>query len=370
MKKIFQGSTLLGWALVTCFTMFTAKAMAEDWSKVEADAKKEGQLLVYSTTSRTAKAAEAFTKLTGINVEVVRLKEQELITRSYQEAQSGVHKVDMVVGEDWPAARELLNNSGYFVNYIPPTAKKLFSKKHQNPLVLGYINRVFGYNTEKHNGGDPLKSVWDLTTDEFKGRVMIRDVAITGEHQNALTEWVRRSKDLEAAYKKRFGKDLEMTEANAAFEFIKRLLQNDAIIMTSDTKIAAAVGAKGQENPPYGMFYVYSKHRDIKKKDLALSDSRGIDPTLGYMYPIVLQLSANAPHPNAAKMFMEYLGTIEGFAPWADSPGVYSPNPNQIPFDGDMPLAWWEERMWLYDIDFAAANRGNVLDVWLKYAQR
>ena len=67
---------------------------------------------------------------------------------------------------------------------------------------------------------------------------MIRDVAITGEHQNALTEWVRRSSDLEAAYKKRFGKSLEMTEANAGLEFI--LLQNDAIIMTSDTKIAVS----------------------------------------------------------------------------------------------------------------------------------
>jgi len=136
MKKLHQGSTLLGWVLVTYFTMFTAKAMAEDWSKVETDAKKEGQLLVYSTTSRTAKAAEAFTKLTGINVEVVRLKEQELITRSYQEAQSGVHKVDMVVGEDWPAARELLNNSGYFVNYIPPTAKKLFFQKTSKPTGI------------------------------------------------------------------------------------------------------------------------------------------------------------------------------------------------------------------------------------------
>ena len=47
--------------------------------------------------------------------------------------------------------------------------------------------------------------------------------------------------------------------------------------------------------------------------------------------------------------------------------GVYTPNPNQVPFDGDMPLAWWEERMWLYDLDYAAANRGKVLDVWLKY---
>ena len=110
--------------LVTCLAasvcmLFTTHSGAEDWSKIEAAAKQEGKLLVYSTTSRTAKAAKAFSKSTGIAVEVVRLKEQELITRSYQEAQSGVHKVDMVVGEDWPAARELLNNTGYFVNYVP-----------------------------------------------------------------------------------------------------------------------------------------------------------------------------------------------------------------------------------------------------------
>ena len=83
------------------------------------------------------------------------------------------------------------------------------------------------------------------------------------------------------------------------------------------------------------------------------------------MYPIVLQLSANAPNPNATQ-------DVYGVS-WnhlAKSPGVYTPNPNQVPFDGDMPLAWWEERMWLYDLDYAAANRGKVLDVWLKYAQR
>jgi spermidine/putrescine-binding protein len=113
MKKLRQGLTLLTCLAASFSMIFASQAMAEDWAQIEADAKKEGQLLVYSTTSRTAKAAEAFTKLTGVKVEVVRLKEQELITRSYQEAQSGVHKVDMVVGEDWPAARELLNNTGY-----------------------------------------------------------------------------------------------------------------------------------------------------------------------------------------------------------------------------------------------------------------
>ena len=98
------------------------------------------------------------------------------------------------------------------------------------------------------------------------------DVAITGEHQNAFTEWVRRSDELEAAYERRFGEPLVMTEANAGLEWIKRFLENDPIIMTSDTRLSEAVGARGQESPPFGMFYVYSKHRDVPLQDLALLD--------------------------------------------------------------------------------------------------
>jgi iron(III) transport system substrate-binding protein len=161
-----------------------------------------------------------------------------------------------------------------------------------------------------------------------------------------------------------------MTEDNAGLEWIKRFLQNDPIIMTSDTRIAEAVGTKGQEAPPFGMFYVFSKHRDAEELDLAIAESRTMTPNLGYYYPIVMQLAANAQHPNAAKLFMDYLTTIEGFAPWADSPGVYTPNPAQVPFEGDMPWAWWVDRLWGYDVDFAVQNRGIVLDTWLRYAQR
>jgi iron(III) transport system substrate-binding protein len=344
-------------------------AQDEDWAAIEAAALEEGRLVVYSTTSRTVTAGENFQALTGIEVEVVRLGEQDLIERAYQESRAGVRNVDMIVVEDWVAARELLAATGYFVNYVPPTARERFAAHHQDPLVLGYINRIFGYNTEKHDE-DPFTNVWQLTMPEYRGRVMIRDLAITGEHQNAFTEWIRRADELEAAYEALTGEALEMTEANAGLEFIKRFLQNDAIIMTSDTRIGEAVGARGQTDPPYGMFYVYSKHRDIPLQDLTLADSRNIQPTLGYYYPIILQLAADARHPNAAKLFMEYLGTLEGFAPWADSPGVYTPNPDQVPFEGDMPWAWWEERRWGYDLDFAVAHRGIVLDTWLRYAQR
>ncbi len=358
-------------ALIAATLALVGTALAqEDWAAIEAAARQEGTLVVYSTTSRTEVAATTFSELTGIQVEVTRLGEQDLIQRAYQESRAGARNVDMIVVEDWVAARELLSATGYFVNYVPPTAAASFAPHHQDPLVLGYINRIFGFNTEAHPDGDPFTNVWELTMPEYRGRVMIRDMAITGEHQNAFTEWVRRSDELAAAYTELTGETLQLTEANAGLEFIRRFLMNDPIIMTSDTRIGEAVGARGQDAPPYGMFYVFSKHRDIPLQDLALSESRQIEPTLGYYYPIILQLASDARHPNAAKLFMEYLGTLEGFAPWADSPGVYTPNPNQVPFEGDMPWTWWEERLWGYDLDFAAQHRGEVLDTWLKYAQR
>lgn len=360
---------LVRWILASLALVAGPAFAQEDWAAVEAAAKSEGQLLVYTVTSRTVTAGENFEALTGIDVEVVRLGEQDIIERSYQEARAGVNNVDVIVMEDWVAGKELLSSTGYFVNYVPPTALAEFDPKYHDPLVLGFINRIFGYNTEVY-AEDPFESVWDLTRPEFRGRVMIRDVAITGEHQNAFTEWIRRSDELAADYEARYGEPLVMTEANAGLEFIKRFLQNDPIIMTSDTRIAEAVGTRGQADPPFGMFYVYSKHRDIESLDLALVDSRNITPTLGYYYPIVMQMSANAPHPNAAKLFIEYLTTIDGFAPWADSPGVYTPNPAQVPFEGDMPWTWWEERLWGYDIDFALQHRGEVLDTWMRYAQR
>jgi iron(III) transport system substrate-binding protein len=344
-------------------------ASAEEWASVEESARAEGRLVVYSTTSRTVTAGAAFQELTGIQVEVVRLGEQDLIERAYQEGRAGVRNADMIVVEDWPAAKELLANTGYYVNYIPPNALERFEPRYQEPLVLGFINRIFGFNTEKHDS-DPFTNVWELTMPEYSGRVMIRDVSITGEHQNAFTEWIRRADELEAAYTDLTGEALVMTEPNAGLEFIKRFLQNDPIIMTSDTRIGEAVGARGQDDPPYGMFYVFSKHRDIPTLDLVVQESRNIQPTLGYYYPIVLQLAANARHPNAAKMFMNYLTTLEGFAPWADSPGVYTPNPDQVPYEGDMPWSWWVDRLWGYDVDFAVQHRGQVLDTWLRFVQR
>lgn len=344
---------------------FVAMASADELDDLLAAAKKEGKLVVYSVTSRIHEAAEAFQKLYGIEVEAHRLSEVELVERVYQEARAGVNAVDLVLIEDYPSIKELLIQPGYLTNYVPPVAREAVAPEYHDPLVFAYISRIIGYNTEVYPN-DPFDSIWDLTTPEYRGRVMIRDLAITGEHQNAFTELVRRSDELEAEYERRFGEKLVLREENAGLEFLRRLVENDIILMTSDTRIAESVGKKGQENPPFGFYYVYSKHRDIPRLDLALAASTNIKPFLGYYYGMYVQLATKAKHPNAAKLFANYLMTPEGYEPWSSEVGFYSMNKNIEPHPDDMPWEWWKERLWSYDPDFAIANRGKVLDTWIR----
>lgn len=342
---------------------------ASDWDAVYEAALREGKLVVYSTTSRIYPAAEAFTEKTGIVVEAHRLTEVELIERVYREARAGVRSVDVVLVEDFPSMKELLVDTGYIVNFIPPEAEENVPEEYHHPLVFCFVNRVIGYNTEKYPE-DPFTSVWDLTLPEWRGRVMIRDLAITGEHQNAFTELIKRSDELAAEYERRFGEPLEMVEPNAGLEFLRRLVLNDIILMTSDTRISEAVGARDQDDPPVGFFYVYSKHRDIPRKDLALEFSQNIQPFLGYYYGIYIQLSGIPNNPNAAMVFANYLMSAEGFGPWADDVGVYSMSEEIDAHPDDMSWDWWKERLWTYDPEYAAENRGIVLDTWLKYVMQ
>jgi iron(III) transport system substrate-binding protein len=198
---------------------------------------------------------------------------------------------------------------------------------------------------------------------------MIRDVAITGEHQNAFTEWVRRSDELEAAYVRRFGEPLVMTEPNAGLEWLKRFLQNDPIVMTSDTRIGEAVGAAGQETPPTAC--------STSTRSTATSRCRtwrGRQPADRPDARLLLPDRAAALGQRAEPERREALHGVphdaRGLRALGRLPRRLHPQPGQVPFEGDMPFAWWEERLWGYDLDFAAQNRGIVLDTWLRYAQR
>ena len=73
-----------------------------------------------------------------------------------------------------------------------------------------------------------------------------------------------RSDELAASYKKHYGKDLKVTEANAGLEFVKRLAKNNPVLYNEDYEIAVAVGTKGQSKS-IGI-YSLGRHRENAKK--------------------------------------------------------------------------------------------------------
>jgi iron(III) transport system substrate-binding protein len=328
--------------------------------ELTAAAKAEGKVVVYSITSRISNAAEGFEKLYGIKVEYSNLKDGELIEKVTKEVGGRIDGADFVISQDSGRVYGQLIATGFLVNYVPESMKQIIPQHYHDPLIFQLINKVFIFNSEKTQ--DPvIKNVWEVTEPKWKGLIQFKDPNTEGVNMNFLTmltspEW---SAKLEQAYEKLYGRKLVLTTKNAGYEWIKQFFGNGLVLGNSDTTISENIGIKGQPQTTMGLF-VYSKTRFDASKNLALTPMTEIEPFSGFMYPAFLHLTANAKHPNAAKLFIEYLLTQEGFAPWAKDVGAYSSNPD-IPVNaGDHPVSFWEPRLIPEDPQFLFEHRAEV----------
>jgi iron(III) transport system substrate-binding protein len=175
------------------------------------------------------------------------------------------------------------------------------------------------------------------------------------------------AQQLAAAYKDYFGKEIKLTTPNAGYEWIKAILENNLILTTSDTKTAESIGIKGQNKKYNAGLFVFSKLRYVESKNLALQPIMDAQPFAGFYYPIYMLVSTNARHPNAAKLFIEYLLTEEGFRPWSSDMGTYSSNPNIPIQDGDYPMSTWVEILVGEDPAYCFENRAEVEEFLNEY---
>jgi iron(III) transport system substrate-binding protein len=323
-------------------------------------AKAEGKVVVYSITSRISSAAEAFEKLYGIKVEYSNLKDGELIEKVTKEVGGRIDGADFVISQDSGRVYGQLIATGFLVNYVPESLKQIIPQQYHEPLVFQLINKVFIFNSEKTQA-PVIKNVWEVTDPKWKGLIQFKDPNTEGVNMNFLTmltspEW---SAKLEKAYENLYGRKLVLTTKNAGYEWIKQFFGNGLVLGNSDTTISENIGIKGQPQTTMGLF-VYSKTRFDASKNLALTPMTEIEPFSGFLYPAFLHLTANAKHPNAAKLFIEYLLTREGFAPWAKDVGAYSSNPNIPVNQGDHPLSFWEPRLIPEDPQFLFEHRAEV----------
>lgn len=272
-------------------------------------AQEEATVTVYSFTSRIGKVEKAFEEAyPGIDLQGFDISSTEQIARLAAEAKAGVSNADVVYISDTPVVLTELLAKGIIAPYVPPRIKDRVPVEFQSPLLAQRLStKVLMYNEEANPDGAPVDTLWDLTRDEWKGRVVMVDPLQRGDYLDLMTEIVLRSDEMAASYQAEFGNPIELDgAANAGEKFIADLFANDLILVGSTDDVNAAVGALGQENPPVG-FTSYSDRRDNEEEGWALQVANDVAPAPGIIFPAVVALAATPKNPAAARLVIDFL---------------------------------------------------------------
>lgn len=335
------------------------KTMTHD-ELVEA-AKAEGPLTVYTYSSRTTKIGDAFTAKYGIKVDVTQLKDTEMIEKVSKEAAANLDAADVVFCQDGSRIYPELIMTGYVKTYIPSNVEgNLLDKEFENPLVFEAMNKVFIYNSEVAPE-QKLTNIWQLTEPEYKGALQFKDPFSEAVNMNFFAmvtrdDWAEK---IAQAYKDYYGKDIKLTTKNAGYEWIKAIYNNGVVLGKSDTTIAENVGAKGQSKEMVGLFTL-NKMRTAAAKNLALAPAYNMEPFSGFMYPAYVFITANAKATNAAKLFIEFAMSEEGWVPF-NVIGDYSPVSYLSKNAEDtLNVIDWKNQLVYEDYQWCAESRADV----------
>src|SRR5882672_10906738 len=274
-------------AAALAFGPLSARA---DMKAIEEAAKKEGELTWY-TTHYTSEAAEElgamFTKLYGIKVNVVRTTAQVAYQRATQDFKAAQTIADVFSTTDMGHVMRF-KAEGRLEKYVPENTDKI-AEAFRNLDPDGFFHTtsagfvVLTYNTAKVKAEDAPKKWTDLLDPKWKGKVSTGHPAFSGYVGN----WV-------LSMKLKYGWDyFEQLEKNKPQ--IGRSI-NDTVTALNAGERQVAAGADGST--------LYSASRGNP-----LAVSYPSDGSVLIIAPSAILKGTK--HPNAARLFMEYLYTVE-----------------------------------------------------------
>lgn len=339
----------------------------EDWDAVYEAAKKEGKVVIYTSTSRIFDAAQSFEKAyPGVKVEAYNISSVEVYEKLEREHQANIHNADVFLCEIDSLAPSLFDRN-MIVNYVPPELKPVIPEYLREPLLAHRLGSVVMAYSDIAYDGPPIESIWELTLPEWEGGLVIRDPLRASGSMNWLISFVRYHEEVAADYERVFGEPIKLTTPNAGYELIKRLLDNGMKLGSGSRDVLDAVTAHNLARPPIGAT-TSSKYRDVLVGDYQFDLLWDLSPSAGYAYVNSLGMIGNAPHPNGAKLLIHWLmgGNDDehiGFEPW-NVPGnfpVRTDMETPAPFKPVTEYNYWYSDQESFDIEI------DVMDFWLTY---
>lgn len=256
-----------------------------DWNKILADAKKEGQVVVYTTTAPAVHErikADFEKAFPGITMNAVRVIGNMINTRVEQERAAGNVEGDAIITSElvWSANAA---KSGVLRVPVGPSAQAWPDNSIRQGAVplLGVNPFVMVYNTNLVK--TPVTSYQDLLKPEFKGK--IGSTALVGDLNVGWYDW--------------------MEKTQGAGFLAKLAAQN---LKTYPGAVAPTQGVAAGELS-INMWTVFSVTNPLLDAGAPIK-TVVVNPSYGAAYGG--GIVAGSKRPNAALVFMDYMMSVRG----------------------------------------------------------
>jgi iron(III) transport system substrate-binding protein len=288
-------------------------SLAQDAALIQA-AKKEGKVVWYTSLaipSSTAIAHAFRTKYAGVDVEVHRTGSQRVLQRVMQEAGAGIKNADVIHTSD-AGHFVLFKDKGMLMKYIPKGAEVFpagFKDKDGFYFGMRATLSVIAYNPKSVAEKDAPKTWKDLLNPKWKGKMVSAHPGYSGiimTHVLALVNLY-------------------------GWEYFRELAKNGLHVVQSANDPAGVVASGERPVGANGAEYFYYKTQKQGNPIKIIYPNEGI--------PLVVSpvaIAKDAPHPNAAKLFSEYIFTKESQQLLADREGLYTGHP-EVTYPADKP---------------------------------
>jgi iron(III) transport system substrate-binding protein len=300
MKKLVVLVVLMMMVTVPC-------AWAASPAQVE-KAKAEGKVVFYANMTAVEPIMEAFQTKYGIKAEYTRLSTSKFVATILTEHAAGKLTAD-VLQAPIPVL-ELLMKKGVLASYVSPASAGYpkWANKDGKIQSFGIEYVALIYNKDLVKPADLPKTYQDLTNPKWKGKIVMADPA---SHPTTIS-WL-------------VGLNENVIKSDAEWRaFLKGLAANSPMFVASfgPTPAPIETGEKliGISMPKY----------IVTKAPAPLDWARVSQPMMGT--PRGIGIAAKAPHPNAARLFVDYWLSREAMKIMADqvgeyvlAPGVYPP---------------------------------------------
>ena len=297
MKKIF----------IACVVLFAAAhAQAAEQALLD-KAKGEGKASFYANITAVEPIMKAFAADTGVKGEYTRISTAKFVATAITEFEAGKFMAD-VVQAPLPIL-ELLKEKGILARYRSPVADGYprWTKKDDYIQLFGVEYIALIYNKELAKKADVPRRYEDLTEPKGKDKIVMPNPA---NHATTIG-WLIGLKEHV------FKSDAEW------MKFVKGLASNRPMFVASLGPTPAPIES-GEK-----LIGISMPNYIITKAPAPLDWARVSQPMLGT--PRAIAVASKAPHPNAARLFVDYWLSEKAMGMLAKDVGEYVLAPGVFP---------------------------------------